>query len=129
MNIVTDFKAYLFSQKKPAGAITIKNYVADVRKFIGWFESSYGISFTPDNFTRPVINQYQSSIQQESNSQASVNSIKRYLSSLRKLAVFMYETRLIASNPFIEYEKNRATQILSTSKPLKITYQVIEQAN
>jgi site-specific recombinase XerD len=104
MDIVNDFNSYLLSQKKPAGAVTIKNYLADVRKFTIWYEKTYQTSFTPDKLTYLILEQYKHSIENPGNTASSFNSVKRYFSSLRKLASFMLETNLIQSNPFIKQE-------------------------
>ncbi len=109
MNIVNDFKDYLFSQKKPSGALTIKNYVADVNKFINWYERTYTSPFTPDCLKREIIKQYQAEIQHTGSSQAATNSVKRYFSSLRKFTSYLIERQLLTTNPFIEYESKQVT--------------------
>ncbi len=109
MDIVNQFKNHLFSQKKPAGTLTIKNYLADVKKFIAWYEQKYAVAFTPEAFTSDLIAQYQATILKSSNkSLPAISSMKRYLSSLRKFASFMEEAKLIFLNPFKAVEKKQS---------------------
>src|SRR5260221_9183908 len=103
MDIVSNFREYLFSQKNPPGSLTVKNYTADARKFISWFEQTYNIRFSPEGLTTTVVTQYSSAIQRsDSHSLPAVSSVKRYLSSLRKFSTFLLESGLIQINPFIK---------------------------
>lgn len=101
MDIVTNFKQYLLAEKKPPSSITIKNYLADVRKFLTWYSDRFQIPFIPTDFTRDVIVAYQTAINSRNNSSyASARSAKRYISSLRRFADFFVASGVSNSNPF-----------------------------
>ncbi|HWY79133.1 MAG TPA: site-specific integrase [Candidatus Sulfotelmatobacter sp.] len=101
MDIVNNFKIYLFSQKNPPSAITIKNYIADIRKFINWYQTIFEITFIPSNLTAEVITQYKKTIRLgNETSLPAARSAKRYLSSLRKFSSFLETTGVIVENPF-----------------------------
>ncbi len=80
MEFILKFKNFLLSQKPVPSTATVKNYIADVRQFISWYESSLSKSFNPNETTQEQIKMFV-----EDKSKAySVRSIERHLSSLRK---------------------------------------------
>jgi site-specific recombinase XerD len=80
-----------------ASKVTIKNYVADIRKFIRFIQDSHHRDFTLSDFTTDTIAGYKSYLQ---STQTSISSQERYLSSLRKFASFLHEEHKIPFNPF-----------------------------
>jgi site-specific recombinase XerD len=95
MNLLTAFQDFLFSQKNPPTRVTVKNYLADIRRFIRWYESRGVGEFTPAEVTTALINRYREDL-----SDTSPRSAERYMSSLRKFFSFLHTTELISSNPF-----------------------------
>jgi site-specific recombinase XerD len=88
------FKLHLFSQKHPA--VTVKNYLSDVSRFIRWFELSLQKPFNPQIITQLILNQYQSA----SSSTLSTRSIERHIASLRKFFSLLKEQNIINKHPF-----------------------------
>jgi len=106
MDIVIAFKTYLTSQKNPPTAITVKNYLSDVRKFLTWHQETFNQQFTSEAFTSKAIAQYQAFLQIPSQtSLPAAKSAKRYISSLRKFAGFLEDSGAIAVNPFALQEQ------------------------
>ncbi len=109
MEFDTKFKVYLLDQKNKPSGVTVKNYLADVRKFIHWFENRYNHPFDPKFVTFEVANAFKNQInsysvedQQTGIAAPSARSVKRYLSSLRKFFYYLKSETIIASNPFEE---------------------------
>src|SRR5258708_2224277 len=101
MDIVNNFKDYLFTQKKPPSKITIKNYIADVKKFINWYERSYSLAFTTSTLTSRVITTYDAYLKAgQHDSLPAARSMKRYFSSLRRFSAFIKESGAITEDPF-----------------------------
>jgi site-specific recombinase XerD len=101
MDIVQNFHSYLFSQKNPPSKITVKNYLADVRKFLNWYVQTFGIPFEPSRLDSETVKRYKDYLSSGSvNSLPAARSSKRYLSSLRRFSSFLRDTGAIASNPF-----------------------------
>lgn len=96
------YQNYLLQDKKTAKA-TVKNYIADVRKFISWYEIRYNLAFTPKSVTKAVADEYLTSGSNAVSGNvftASASSVKRYGSSLRKFYQFLQRHNLATSNPF-----------------------------
>src|SRR6266581_9375397 len=99
MTTLNDFKAYLL-QDKGASVVTIKNYLADIRKFIRWFEEKFQQEFQANTVTKDIAAEYKSHItgsenaiqgslaSQRSSGPTAARSAKRYLSSLKKFFSF-----------------------------------------
>lgn len=102
MELLEQFKTYLLQGKDVPNKITIKNYVADVRKFIRWFETRFMRPFAPRFVTKEIVDDFKKQLlSHNSQSQvASASSLKRYLSSLRKFYQFLFEQHLVEANPF-----------------------------
>lgn len=102
MEFLEQFKSYLLNGKDTPSKITVKNYVADVRKFVKWFESRFLRAFSPRLVTKEVVDDFKSQLSShDSQSQiASASSLKRYLSSLRKFYQFLLEQNVVEKNPF-----------------------------
>ena len=97
MKLLEKFKSHLISKKSKPSKVTIKNYLSDVRKFIQWFENQSHTSFNPKKITIETINFYKTYLNSK---EIPVNSIERYLSSLRRFFSFLMQENLIIINPF-----------------------------
>src|SRR5260221_9684269 len=96
MELIQEFKNYLLSQKNVASKATVKNYLADVRKFISWFETKYQQIFSPSSITREIIQDFRLSKATD----LSASSIDRHLSSLKKFFSLLKLEGKIAHSPF-----------------------------
>jgi site-specific recombinase XerD len=101
--LLLSFHNYLLQGKNKASKATVKNYLADVRKFINWFELRFHASFTPSLVSTQVIEAYKQSllVPESQISISSAKSLKRYLSSLRKFYQFLITAGLTDTNPFL----------------------------
>ncbi|MCL4354851.1 site-specific integrase, partial [Patescibacteria group bacterium] len=93
MNLLSQFKNYLFSQKNPPSKLTVKNYAADVNQFIRWFETELGKEFNPQEISPETIEAYKKA------KSVSTRSLERHLSSLRKFFQFLRTEGIISSDP------------------------------
>jgi site-specific recombinase XerD len=101
MDIVTNFKQHLQTEKKPPSPVTIKNYLSDVRKFVLWYSEQFQRPFISEEFTPEVVSKYQTYIQSGMNSfLPTALSAKRYISSLRRFGSFLEHSGAINKNPF-----------------------------
>lgn len=96
MELLRGFKDHLLGPKNTASKVTVKNYVADVRKFILWFEKTHGKPFNPSLVNLETINNFKAN----NASLVSASSLERYLSSLRKFYSFLKEARVVNIGPF-----------------------------
>ena len=80
------FKKYLKEQS--LSEISIKNYLADINKFLNWQDI---IDFKPEHFT----NYCQNLLKQ----QIPLSTYKRHLSSLRQFGRFLVSSRIARENP------------------------------
>jgi site-specific recombinase XerD len=102
MELLDQFKSYLLQGKDTPSKVTVKNYVADVRKFVKWFENRFLRAFSPRLVTKEVVAEFKNQLSSH-NSQSqivSASSLKRYLSSLRKFYQFLSERQMVDTNPF-----------------------------
>ncbi|MDE2588332.1 MAG: site-specific integrase, partial [Patescibacteria group bacterium] len=97
MKLIDAFKQFLLEQKSPASPATVKNYLADIRKFVLWFEERFSKQFTPQDVTVKTVEEFKASISQ---AEGSAKSIERYGSSLRKFFRFLKLEGVIALDPF-----------------------------
>ena len=96
------YKNYLLTGNK-AGKATIKNYLADIRKFVAWYEGQFNKDFEPSLITKEIANLYLTGStfgQSSSTYIPSASSLKRYGSSLRKYYEYLIEEKTIQTNPF-----------------------------
>lgn len=96
MNLSNQFLIYLVEKGDVTKYITAKNYLADVRKFIKWYEHTFEKNFPPPVITQETVSTYLESIEGYS-----PRSAKRYRSSLRKFFKFMTDENLISYNPLL----------------------------
>ncbi len=97
MKLLEKFKSHLISKKNKPSRVTIKNYLSDVRKFIQWFENQSDTNFNPKKINTETINLYKTHLNSKG---IPINSIERYLSSLRRFFSFLIQENLIIINPF-----------------------------
>ncbi|MEK9178593.1 MAG: site-specific integrase, partial [Patescibacteria group bacterium] len=95
MNLAELFKEFLSNSPQGSSPATVKNYLADTRQFVRWFEDFYQRPFSPELINYQTILKYQKS--QEG---LSASSINRHLSSLRKFFRFLRLEGHISSDPF-----------------------------
>lgn len=94
MNLLQLFKDYLSSQSNRPSQVTLKNYVADIRKFITWYQTTLNKTFGLSAIELSEIEQYKQYLE----SASSARSQERYLSSLRKFFCFL-ETTQVQQDP------------------------------
>src|SRR3989338_1079750 len=94
-NLPELFKEFLSSSTQSSSSATVKNYLADIKQFVRWYENQYGISFSPEKITYAVILQYQNS-----QTNLSASSMSRHISSLRKFFKFLELEGHVSSDPF-----------------------------
>ena len=94
MNYLEKFKSYLQTSQKASQA-TVKNYLADIRKFQNWIEAKTSEVFNPALVSSEQIEEFKAEMRL-----LSVNSSDRYISSLRKFYAYLEENNLISNNPF-----------------------------
>ncbi len=102
MEFLDQFKSFLLREKDQPSKATVKNYLADVRKFIRWFEARFARTFVPRLVTKEVVEDYKTQLNSLSSQTniAAARSLKRYLSSLRKFFQFLYSQGIVTHNPF-----------------------------
>ncbi len=136
MEALEIFKNYLIKEK--TSKATVKNYIADVRKFIRWYESYYSQPFHPLLVSHAVIEAFKAE-STNSSDPASIRSLKRYISSLRKFFHFLLTLGAIPADPLISLpsEKTQAQDpwhfkefknflFVSKASPLTIKNYVID---
>ncbi|MBI2032690.1 MAG: site-specific integrase, partial [Candidatus Levybacteria bacterium] len=103
MNLLNEFKQYLLIQPNKASSTTVKNYLADVRKFVKWYELKFGRTFSASDVSSQNIVDFK----EDSLSDYSALSVDRSLSSLRKLFTFLKLEGHISHSPFEQLEANK----------------------
>src|SRR5437762_9805621 len=96
MSFIQQFKNYLFSQKPKPSYVTVKNYSADIKKFIVWFETAFVTSFNPVSVNLEMLKVYKEFLLKT----FSMSSVERQFSALRKFFQFLQINNFINSNPF-----------------------------
>ena len=95
MELLELFKEYLLNKKKPASKATVKNYSADIRHFVKWFEESYQQTFIPQAVNTVVAIRHKEYL-----NKLSPRSYERHVSSLRKFFAYLKDQGLADSSPF-----------------------------
>lgn len=93
MKYINDFITFL--DKNNASAITKKNYISDIRYFTAWYKNAYGEDFSPEKLNQSAIEDFK---RQHANE--NLLSLRRRLSTLRKLVKFSIQNNYISSDPF-----------------------------
>lgn len=96
MDFLTLFKEHLVSQKKKISASTIKNYLADVRHFILWYEQCFHGSFNPQEVGYQTWERFK----EEKADIISSTSLQRHFFSVKKFFSFLVEKKVIDGSPF-----------------------------
>src|SRR3989344_5923457 len=94
MNLPELFKEFLLNSDSSSSPLTVKNYLADIKQFVRWYENQYKRTFTPNDITYLTIRDYQKG------QSLSASSLNRHLSSLRKFFNFLKLEGYISSDPF-----------------------------
>ncbi len=97
MNLLEQFKNYLFSQETKPSNVTVKNYSSDINHFVKWFEKQYGTILTSP-ITNTILEQYKASFEKT----FSPASMQRHLSSLRKFFKYLKIEGKMTIDPFEE---------------------------
>ena len=104
MNTLEEFKSYLLHSKKKHSKATIKNYLADINKFIKWTQENSPSKYNPSKITLETIETYKFTLNKD---KIAISSIERYLSSLRLFFTFLKVKNLIHQNPLDHVSNNR----------------------
>ncbi len=107
-DLINDFKSFLISQKR-VSAVTAKNYVSDINKFLNWYSTYYENEFSAEDINDEVITLFQN----QSNSN-SPRSTERYISTLRKFTKYLKDKSLIDADPFDEISKTKVRELISS---------------
>jgi len=114
MDILQLYKTYLLTSKNPPTKVTVKNYLADVRKFINWYEMYYQKNFLPAALNAVIIEAYRKflfgNLTTSTGNSTSMSSYKRYMAGLKNFSRFLQHKGFVTSDPFPE------------EKPQTITY-------
>ena len=97
-NLLENFKKYLLLQEKTPSKSTLKNYLADVKQFVTWYEQ-INSSLTAENFNSYSISTFIKS--RVDNNELSQSSIDRHVSSIRKFCSYLSTENPNFINPFI----------------------------
>ncbi|HEX8965598.1 MAG TPA: site-specific integrase [Patescibacteria group bacterium] len=101
MYLLDLFKKYLLSQQNSPSQLTVKNYLADIRKFISWFQNTFNQEFKAQEVSYETIQQFKDAFASET----AISSIERYVSSLRKFFHFLKIEGIISHDPFSDTPK------------------------
>jgi len=94
MNFLQQFVDFLLNQKNKPSFLTVRNYKADIKQFINWFEKELGLSFDPSKVSQQILYDYKKA------RGLSESSVKRHASSLRKFFKFLKARGAITSDIF-----------------------------
>ncbi len=122
MDIINQFKKTLLEngdsarlaedgESRRASKVTVKNYIADVKRFVFWFENNYKRSFPPPALTLELVETYLTPLRA-----ASPRSAKRYQSSLRKFFGYLTAEGKLSYNPL---ENSKVKQLKTDPLYLK----------
>ncbi len=111
MDFTELFKRQLVSTAGSASKNTIKNYIADLKHFISWYENFMKSDFEARNVNADILKLYQNSMggqlengQIKIETKLSTSSIKRHMSTLRKFFSLLAHNSYIERNPFDQIE-------------------------
>lgn len=110
MDLSNIFKEHLI--KSGASYATVKNYVADVKRFARYFEGQYSLPFKPDLITSEMISSYKRALVSE----IGQRSVDRHISSLRKFFQFTIDQGLSQNNPCLTPETREDNSIESLAR-------------
>ncbi len=97
MDFINEFINFL--SENQASAVTKRNYLSDIRYFAGWYKNTYSEDFYPEKLNQSTVENFR-----RQHSSGNLLSLRRRLSTLRKLAKFSIQNNYISSDPFGETE-------------------------
>lgn len=110
MDLTILFKNHLIDSG--ASYATVKNYVADVKRFVRYFESRYSLPFKPELITSEMILTYKTDLVAE----IGQRSVNRHISSLRRYFQFTQEIGLSQTNPCLIPEPSEPVTLESEAR-------------
>ncbi len=96
MEFIEQFITFLSLQKNKPSPLTVKNYKADIRHFITWFEKEFNTLFHITSITPEILTLYKNS------KDISQRSMERHFSTLRKFFQLMQEHNNLKESPFAQ---------------------------
>ncbi len=94
MELINNFKKTLFENGNLPSKVTVKNYLADINKFVRWYQGNYHKPFPPSALPKELVDSYLNQV-----NISSPRSAKRYSSSLRKFFSYLLTEGIITYNP------------------------------
>lgn len=97
-------------------AVTIRNYLSDLRQFAAWCEFTRGQGcedaplFTPERVTTPTLIDYRTYLQQTL--LLKPNSVNRFLLSIKRYFAWLAASGLLRSDPARSVPLHRLAQIM-----------------
>ena len=105
--MIQQFLDYLTNQALPASPATVKNYKADIKRFVTWYQQEFQKEFNPSLVTIQIIDLYKKAKGVNCEDALSQRTLERHLSSLRKFFFFLERTRIIEISPFTFLESQK----------------------
>lgn len=112
MSLLEQFIDFLLNQKNKPSLLTVKNYKADIRQFLNWFEQTFHLPFDPSKITSQILYDYKKT------RNLSEISIKRHTSSLHKFFHFLKIAGAISQDPL--EKKTVSAEALAKGDPWMI---------
>lgn len=109
-DIVSEFIAYLKGLEHTPSKSTIKNYRADINRFISWYQKQYYKAFNPTLISPEIVSEYKKT------KDISARSIERHLSSLRRFFSFLKEKGTVENLPF----EPKLASMMKNNDPYKL---------
>ncbi|MEK7572084.1 MAG: phage integrase N-terminal SAM-like domain-containing protein [Patescibacteria group bacterium] len=95
MEILENYKTALYTSRKRHSKATIKNYLADVRKFVIWAIEQNNGQFKPEEITEQLVKRYFASMA----ASHAAPSIKRHHSTLKNFFSYLLEQKMLPTHP------------------------------
>lgn len=97
MELLALYKKYLLSKSRGASKNTAKNYVADVKRYIAWYESHFTSRFNVKRINDESISLYRAHLKKLNYSDV---SRERFIASIKNFFNYLKTKGLITSSPF-----------------------------
>ncbi len=107
MDILKQFTTDLQSKREKLSPATLRNYKADIARFITWFEHSTSKPYSPKAISCADIELYKQTMM------LSYRSRERHLSSLRKFFHFLTRNGIVSHNPVASTVKREVLDFAS----------------
>lgn len=118
---MTDYSAQFqtYLKDKKLSAVSIKNYVSDLRQFLTWSAKNNFNDFKPT-----VFSTYKSYLTDQKTPSKTIN---RYLSSLRKFGEFLKAEKMLMINPAEDLENIKATRtgLVQAKRPVLLEEDIL----